>query len=327
MPAVPDEIGRFFIVSFPESAPDDETLYFIQDNRIGGVILFAGHCRNQDNLKSWLGEFKKSIGYNIIVAVDQEGGRVRRFMRRFPILEAPRYYGESGKLKRYKSDLSRVCEKLREIGINMNFSPTVDLFDAGEGHVLDSRTFSDDPEVVSKFARATIEIHGEHGLLTCCKHFPGLGRSRGDPHTVLAESDLSEEDFFELELKPFSDIIEFGVDSVMVTHLSVPNVDRNPAIVSRKIISGWLKEKLGFSGPVITDDLLMEGACTILPLPQLSVRSFKAGADLLLFGQDLKKTREALDRFGEYWHSSGFNRLRIDDSRKRINTLTAGIRA
>lgn len=314
-------IGKLFILSFPEKNPGDDTLHFLQDNHIGGIILFADHCRDQDSLKSWLTDFKKNLSRPLLVAVDQEGGRVRRFREGFPMLEAPRYYGHKKDLSRYYSDLSRVCERLREIGVNLNLVPTVDLFDSGEKHVLDTRTFSDDPEVVNRLALATIEIHKDQGLLTCAKHFPGLGRSHGDPHEILAASDLTEDDFREKEMGPFEKAIAGGVDSVMVTHLSIPKVDENPAIVSEKIISGWLKHDLTFSEAVITDDLLMTGATAIEPAEYLVARSFSAGADLLLFGQNLKMARKAFESFTETWHKGGFKPERQMDAAKRVDRM------
>lgn len=288
-----NDVGRLFIISFSEALPRDETLYFIQDNGIGGIILFAEHCRNQDDLKSWLKELQATLSYRLLVAVDQEGGRVRRFTRGFPVLEAPRYYGESKKYKAYREDLLRVCEKLRDIGINFNLVPSVDLFDSDKDHVLDTRTFSDRVETVNEFARITIEVHHQQGLLTCGKHFPGLGRSIGDPHFSIAESDLDEKDFIDLELKPFTEIIKLGVDSIMVTHLSIPQVDDNPSHLSSKVVGEWLKKGLGFKRVVVSDDLLMEGAQKSVPLPKLAIKSLEAGVDMLLFGQNLKKAKEA----------------------------------
>jgi beta-N-acetylhexosaminidase len=317
--------GNFLIVSFPEPVPGDETLYFIQDNQIGGIILFADHCQDQDSLRSWLAELQKSLGRRLIIAVDQEGGRVQRFTRRFPMLEAPRYYGEADRIDRYRSDLARVCERLREVGVNLNLVPTVDLFDAGDGHVLDGRTFSDNPAVVERLARETIAIHHRHGLLTCGKHFPGLGRATGDPHAVLSAADLTEKDFFEIEIPPFQAVIRDNVDAVMVTHLSAPRVDTKPSIISETVITGWLKEKLGFRGAVITDDLLMAGAAEADPTPYLAGKSFAAGADLLLFGRELSRTRQLYDAFCEMWHRGDFPPHRIDDACERLHRFIGGL--
>jgi beta-N-acetylhexosaminidase len=312
------DIGQFFVVSFPESVPCDETLYFIEDNRIGGIILFAHHCRDLEGLATWLSDLKKSIGHDLIVAVDQEGGRVCRFTRGFPPLESPRYYGEKDRLNKYRSDLSRVCEVLREIGVNCNLIPTIDLFNSGKNHVLDSRTFSDRAEVVNRFARTAIEVLQEQGLLSCAKHFPGLGRSVGDPHQVLSTAELTEKDFFETELRTFEAAIESGVDAVMVTHLSAPKADSVPSIISEKMISGWLKDRLAFTGPVFTDDLLMEAVTAMGDRCSAAQKSFAAGADFLLFGQDLKKVREVYARFVEAWQSGTFDPLRIIDAKNRV---------
>jgi len=318
-------IGRFFIVSFPEDRPRDETLHFIGDNGIAGIVLFAGHCRDQDSLRSWLADFRKSLGRPFIVAVDQEGGRVRRFAHSFPSLEAPRYYGHRGRIDQYRSDLARVCERLHEIGINMNLVPTVDLFDTEPGHVLDTRTFSNDSKIVARFADETIRIHHMQGLLTCAKHFPGLGRSAGDPHEILSTVDRDAKEFWDTEIPPFRAAIESGADSVMVTHLSAPKIDDRPAVISQTIISGWLKDKLAFAGPVVTDDLLMLGASDIDPSPKLASQSFAAGADLLLFGQNFKRTRKMYRAFEEDWEGGRFEKGRKADAGKRLQALVRKI--
>ncbi len=313
--------GHFFIISFSQPFPDDEILYFIQDNEIGGLILFANHCHQPDDLKSWLAELKETLDYPFLVAVDQEGGRVRRFDKRFPMLEAPRYYGRHLRYDAYRDDLLGVCEHLREIGVNINLVPTVDLLDSQPGHVLDTRTFSDDIEVVSRFSRITIDVHHHQGILTCGKHFPGLGRSRGDPHLSLAACDLTEKDFYEVELGSFQDIIEYGVDSIMVTHLAIPRVDEKPSIVSEKIVSGWLKERLGFAGSVISDDLLMSGAGQAAGFPQIAPESFKAGCDVLLFGQDFTLMCKAFEYFAEQVEAGDITDQRLEEARKRVDDL------
>jgi beta-N-acetylhexosaminidase len=259
------------------------------------------------------------------VAVDQEGGRVRCLRENFPMLEAPRYYGDGLRLDRYRDDLLRVCERLREIGFTLNLVPTVDLFDTEPGHVLNRRTFSDDPDTVIRFALETMAVHRRQGLCCCAKHFPGLGRSKGDPHHVLSAAELSEEDYFERELVPFKAVVEAGIEALMVTHLALPHVDDEPAIVSAKIIGGWLRERLGFTGLVITDDLLMSGAVEIAPPSRLAVQSFEAGADVLLFGQDIKRAAEAIDVFGDECAAGGLSpercaaaAARIDEFRRRM---------
>ncbi len=318
--------GQSFVVSFAEKMPHDDTLYFIQDRGIGGIILFADHCEDADSLSAWLNDFKRTLGRPLIAAVDQEGGRVRRFTRQFPMLESPRYYGHRERLQEYRSDLSRVCERLYEIGININLVPTVDLFDTEIGHVLNTRTFSDDPDVVARFARETIRVHHEQGLLTCVKHFPGLGRSNGDPHHTLSTVDIDEDDFWEIEIPPFKSAIDDGADAIMVTHLHAPRVDDRPVLVSEIVISRWIKDKLAFGGPVITDDLLMGGASDVDGSPRLAIRSFAAGADLLLFGQNLSKCREMYDTFAEAWASDRFPQERKADAQMRVRNLMSRIR-
>lgn len=319
-------IGRHFIVSFAEDLPRDSTLYFLQDNHIGGIILFANHCKDVQSVRHWVTDLKKSLGRPFIVAVDQEGGRVRRFQQGFPMLEAPRFYAHHHLMKQYRSDLARTCERLFETGVNCNLVPCVDLYDEGDGHVLDSRTFSADIDTVAAFAAETIRLHRSNGLLTCLKHFPGLGRTSGDPHDVLSAADLTEHDFFELELVPYQRLMEQDPDMVMVTHLSLPNIDSVPSLISEKIITGWLKEKIQFSGPVITDDLLMSGASIIDPTPGLAVRAFNAGNDFLLFGQNLKKCRAYFEAVIEAVETGRVSAKRVREAKDRVRICFDRIR-
>lgn len=305
-------------MSFAEDLPRDSTLYFLQDNLIGGIILFANHCKDVQSVRHWVTDLKKSLKRPFIVAVDQEGGRVRRFRQGFPSLEAPRYYGYYENMKQYRSDLARTCEQLYEVGINCNLVPCVDLFDEGQGHVLDSRTFSDDIETVVTFAAETIRLHRANGLLTCLKHFPGLGRTTGDPHAVLSAADLDEKDFFEIELQPYQRLMDHNPDMVMVTHISLPKIDSVPSLVSEKIITGWLKKKIGFTGPVISDDLLMRGAADIDPTPGLAVKAFNAGNDILLFGQNLPRCREFFDAAIEAIEERRISPERLTDAAHRV---------
>jgi beta-glucosidase-like glycosyl hydrolase len=185
---------------------------------------------------------------------------------------------------------------MRDIGINMNLIPVVDLWPANRSYpVLDDRSFGDDPEKVSDFATMSIEEFKRFGILTCAKHFPGLGSAGGDPHKIMATSDESLERFIDYHWKPFKTAATAGVNCVMTTHLFCGALDsENCATYSPNIIS-HLRNTVGHRGPIISDDLYMGGARNNTPMGVAAVRSIAAGHNLLIISRGARLQGEAME--------------------------------
>ncbi len=234
----------------------------------------------------------------LIIAADFERGLSMRLLgtTEFPHAMA---FGAAGKLE-YAEAFGRItAQESRAIGVHWNFFPDADVNSNPANPIINTRSFGEDPQQVGDLAAAYIRGARAAGMLTTAKHFPGHGDTATDSHLGLAEvtGDLGRLD--SVELPPFRKAIEAGVDSVMVAHVTVPALDSTPdhvATTSPVIVTGLLKDKLGFKGIVVTDALDMAGLTRLYaPNPgRAAVDAFKAGCDLLIIPADLDASFRAM---------------------------------
>ena len=233
----------------------------------------------------------------LIIAADFERGIPMRLYggTEFPHAMA---FGAAGKLD-YAEAMGRVtAQEARALGIHWNFFPDADVNSNPENPIINIRAFGEDPQQVGELAAAYIRGARTNGTLTTAKHFPGHGDTSTDSHLGLAQvaGDLTRLE--SVELPPFRKAIEAGVDSVMVAHVTVPALEPSPnrvATTSPAIVTGLLKNKLGFKGIVVTDALDMAGLTRLYGPPgQAAVAAFKAGCDLLTLPADLDASYRAM---------------------------------
>jgi len=298
MKEITGKIGQLFIMGFRGERPPKHFLNFIDEERIGGFILFEENCRtylmareNIDLLRS------RCRGYVPFMAVDQEGGRVCRLKGAPAEFKAPSLYAKDNAMERFAEDYSRSMVLLDSLGFNLNLAPVADIGLNRNNRCLAGRTLGETPEQVAEFVRAAIKVTNRQGLLSCLKHFPGLGAATIDPHESVAVANYDEMIWRQREKIPFVAGIDEGADLVMTTHLHLPEIDEQQVLVSEKIVSRLLREELLFDGPVITDDLCMQGATGAGNVGERTVKAFNAGHDLLLFGQNDEEAIRAYDYF------------------------------
>ncbi len=305
-----ERIGQIILCGFDTPEPSDEFLEFVGAENIGGVILFEEnanpHIMAESSIKSII-----SAGSVIpFIAVDQEGGRVCRFRGAPAEFDAPSEYGRLADLELFAEQFGRAAYYLHSIGINLFFGPVADLRINPENRCLEGRTFGSNPARVIPFIEKAIKIANRAGILSCLKHFPGFGAAVNDPHQEIAVADYDEQTFLNRESLTFKAGIGAGADMVMTTHLLTPGIDEHPATVSERIIQKLLRERLGFDGIVITDDLLMLGAGEIGEVGERALKAFLAGHDILLFGRDFRAARAAL-----HYIKAAYKKGLIDDDR------------
>ena len=291
------EIGQLFVIGFSGDHPSEAFLNFISEEQIGGVILFAENCpthactwENIDRIRQALPERPPFI------AVDQEGGTVCRVHGAPAEYRSAREYGRDDSTERFVEEYARAAVFLESLGFNLNLAPVADICSAGNDW-LKERCFGDTPETVKEFVRASVETSHAAGLLCCVKHFPGVGASRLDPHEKTARADYDQIVWEQRERIPFAAAVEAGVDLVMTTHLHLPRIDETIVTGSQTVVRQMLRNGLAFDGPVITDDLTMAGAAVLGTVGERTVAAFRAGHDMLLFGQDLDAAAEAYECF------------------------------
>ncbi len=298
-------IGQLFIIGFRGASVDGShpIAADIQERNLGGVILFdqllaRGEKENNIINPSQVRELSTSLqqfsSSPLLIAVDQEGGRVRRLKpeRGFPATESAAELGEKDDPVRTALHAAATAQTLAELGININFAPVVDLNVFPENPVIGKleRSFSAVSDTVIRHAAIWINEHKKRNILSCLKHFPGHGSSRHDSHKGFTDISSSWQ---REELTPFTELIRQDggelVDSVMLGHLFHHSFDEKlPTSLSPAISQDLLRRQLGFKGVIITDDLQMKAITDTCGLEESVCLALAAGVDMIIVGNNLE---------------------------------------
>jgi beta-N-acetylhexosaminidase len=211
--------------------------------------------------------------------VDQEGGRVARLKEPWTVWPAARAVGRTGSAATAREMGQALAEELRACGIRYDFAPCVDVDTNPRNPVIGDRSFGDDPDLVARLGAAMIEGLQQGGVAASAKHFPGHGDTDVDSHLDLPSVDHSRARLDEIELRPFRAAIAAGVASVMTSHVLVREIDdARPATLSPAVITGLLRQELGYTGVVVTDDLEMQALAKHWRPAQIAVLGAQAAA-------------------------------------------------
>ncbi len=311
-------IGQLFIMGFPGERPPTPFLNFLAEESIGGVILFAENCPTHLIARQNIEVIRSAVtGVSPFIAIDQEGGRVCR-LRGAPAeyRAAWEYGGES--IEHFIEEYSRSAVYLEALGINLNLAPVADIFLDQNNSCLKDRCFGASAIAVVSYVAASIRVSRAKGLLSCLKHFPGLGAAVNDPHLQTAVADFDEYKWQQRERIPFAAGIAEGADLLMTTHVLLPKVDDTIVTGSARIITEMVRGSLAFDGPIITDDLTMKGATPLGDIGERTIAAFLAGHDLLLFGTDYEAASAAYDQFTDAVRRGEISESRLRESFDRI---------
>jgi len=317
-----DQIGQLFIIGFHGQKPPPTFLNFLKEKNIGGVILFEENCpshqKAKDNIREIQAQYKSSTPF---IAIDQEGGRVSRLRGAPAEFKGAYEYGQSGRIEQFCEEYSRAVLFMDSIGINLNLAPVCDILLNKDNKCTEGRCFGETPDVVKVFVEAAVRTAKKTRMLSCLKHFPGLGASAIDPHLETATADYDFETWRYREKIPFVTGINYDADMIMTTHLHLPNIDETIVTGSKKIISEMLRQHLSFDGPVITDDLTMTGANSLGDIGERTLNAFEAGHDMLLFGPDFNQFKTAFNYFCKAVKEGKVDENRVKKALDRIGGL------
>lgn len=316
-----DKIGQLFITGFDTQEPTDEFLKFYASENVGGIILFENNC-TPHNLaeKSIKSVIEISSDIMPLIGVDQEGGRVCRFRGAPAEYKSPSDYGKERNIELFKEQFSRAAHYIHSLGVNLLFGPVADI-ELEDNECLKGRTFGKKASSIIPFIESSIRISHKVGLLSCLKHFPGLGASKNDPHKKIAVADYEYQTFLNREAVTFKAGIDTGADMVMTTHMILSSLDPRLVTESEVVIGQLLRDKLNFDGLVITDDLLMHGADSLGSYGERAVKAFNAGHDILLFGKNYHATAEAISYFKKKYRQGEIDETRLKVSLERISGI------
>ena len=286
----------------------------------GGIVLFGKNLSNPDQLSAMMAQIEKAGEIPLMVGVDEEGGSVARLANSagfdLPQFEQMAEIGARGDVEEARQLGGTIGAYLHQYGFALDFAPVADLWTNPQNSVIGSRSFGSDPALVSEMVLAVIDGLHEEGVLSCIKHFPGHGDTRGDSHDGYVLLERSWEELLERELIPFVDNLD-NTDLVMVAHILLPQItgDGLPASLSAQLITSRLRGELGYDGLVVTDSLAMGAITDQYTSAQAAVLAFEAGADLLLMPQDYTA---AFDGVLDAVRQGEVDESRLDESVLRI---------
>ena len=289
------------MVGMPGPHLDKETNNLIRDDHIGGIILFSRNIENPLQLAGLCRDLQeaasKSNAPPLFLAVDQEGGRVARLREPFRNFPGNAAIGMDEEPAKKAIEFAMVTSReMKTVGLNMNLAPVVDVQRGEIERHLAGRSFGEDPEVVAFLGRTVVKHLQENGVMAVAKHFPGLGRADVDPHFQLPKINIDLKELERINFPPFAAAIEEGVCGMMTSHAIYPALDPDrPATLSPLVLTELLRERMGFRGLTITDDLEMGAIAGDWSVADGALQSFQAGADILLICKDQSRVRESLD--------------------------------
>jgi len=282
------KIGQLFIGGMPGPELDYNTIKLIKDYNLGGIILFKRNiidpvqlaclCRDIQNLSM------EYIGIPLFLAIDQEGGRVARLTKPFTQFPGNSAIGRDQRPEDMAVDFAgTTAVEMALVGLNMDMAPVLDVARPKIDPHLEGRCFSENPQVVTMLGKIVINELQQGGIMAVAKHFPGLGKAGLDPHLQLPIIAANQDEMESVHLPPFAGAIEANVSAIMSSHAVYPALDpETPGTLSKKIMTGLLREKMGFKGLAISDDLEMGAIVNETDVSQGAPNAFDAGIDLLL---------------------------------------------
>jgi beta-N-acetylhexosaminidase len=310
--------SKFFIFGFENLEPSRDFMKFLEMNPPAGFLLLGNNYRGARQMRVLTESLRAIGGPKTVFAVDQEPGRVQRFKAGLPVSKKPSRYLKQGNMGEYRTWCADTARALAEMGVNMNLAPVVDLLPEGGGStVLEGRAFGDKPERAAEFGTVLFEEFKRAGIVTCAKHFPGLGSAAGDPHEVLTRSNESLERFLDYHWRPFKAMASAGIGCIMTTHLLAPSIDPEECATYSKNAVSHIRNTIGHRGPIITDDLFMAGAVKQGGIGGAAVAALQAGHNLLIVSKTLDiqvRAVEAIRQVAE--EDESFARLCAENEKK-----------
>ncbi len=281
----------------------DATKSALETQPVGGIIYFAQNIVSRDQCVEMIENTKSYAKYGLFISVDEEGGRVARVgsnpamgTTAFPPMAEITALEDADRDKEAYKVGNTLGTELQEIGFNLDYAPVADVNSNPNNPVIGNRSFSSDPEIAADMTAAAVHGFEDSGMLSCIKHFPGHGDTATDSHYGAAASYKTMEELEACEFLPFQAGIEAGVPCAMVGHISLPNVtgDSTPATLSQEIVTGMLREQLGYEGLIITDSMKMQAVSSYYSSGEASVKAIQAGIDCILMPGDLSGAVQGL---------------------------------
>jgi beta-N-acetylhexosaminidase len=320
-----EKLGQMLIVQFTGPSYSLDLSTMISQYDVGAVLLSAANDNivGREQLKGLIQQMQQNSEVPLAIATDQEGGTVDRLAS----LDGPRpaaaTIGASNDTSKAFVEGLQDANDLSSYGINLNLAPVVDVTNVYNSQLY-TRTYGNNATIVTKMAEAYLQGLQQSGkVMGTLKHFPGLGDVVGDPHNDVPYLTRSRKDLEAIDWAPYRTLIQQGdVYSIMVTHEMVPAIDSSvPSSLSSKLVTGILRDELGFQGVIMTDSLSMEGIAAYYNEAEAGVLAIEAGDDLLMGPTDAHDVAAMIEGMKQAVNAGEISTARIDESVKRILML------
>lgn len=311
-----EKVSQMIIPQAPRVTSLEAVSKKLETTPYGGYILMGENYRTLKKTREFIEKMQSMAKTPLIITTDQEGGSVQRVqsITNVQATDIPFMWqvGQTGDTAKAKTIGRVMAEEMRTIGINVDNAPDADVYSNPYNTVIGQRSFSSDPEVVSKMSLALANGLEENGVVATYKHFPGHGNTATDSHSALPVIESTRAELDATDLVPFKNAIKNGAKIIMVGHIALPNVtgDNTPASLSKKLTTDLLRNELGFKGLVVTDGLNMGALTSNYEDAEIYQMAVEAGADLLVLPTDPELAVQVI--------KENVDEKRIDESVYRI---------
>src|SRR5437867_2618178 len=331
-------IGQFLFIGLPGAGLDEVARSLIEEIKPGGVILFGRNVQSPEQVRQLLDGVRAMLPVVPLCGVDQEGGLVDRLRLIFPSMPSARAIRQHGDLAGARTLGKITGETLRMLGFNINFAPVMSIITEERSQLsngLYSRSYGSSPGEVLGYTTVYMRGLQGTGCLGCLKHFPGIGAGAVDSHIEMPLVPLSRDDLLAQDLAPYMELFQRADDRVrvvMVSHGGFPNIDIKkgttgglvePASISPAIVTHLLRQELGYSHLVVTDDLEMGAIAKHCDIEQATYKAFRAGEDMLLICATPETIRRGYRALLAAARDGRVNEKRISASLRRIAATRA----
>ena len=270
-------IGNHLVIGINHYPLHPAWIKFIQDNEISGVIFVSKVYSKAENVRNAIKTLKEVTSHKMFFCVDQEGGIVNRIRDNVTQLPSAKRMAMSYSLSQAYELYHKQAKDLAALGINVNFSPVLDVIDKGQNKVIGSRSYGNNYEVVYNYGKEAIKASLTENILPVIKHFPGHGYTIMDSHKSMPIHENIKR-LIKMDVVPFKQSIKVGAPAVMVAHILYPKIDNKyPASLSPEVITTYLKESLDFKGLIFSDDISMGAIQSSYKLEDAVKQAIEAG--------------------------------------------------
>lgn len=316
-------LGQLMMIGFDSTSLNQAEINFIKKADPAGVIYFRRNLDTPEQSLALSQQVWQHFTTPPFIGIDQEGGRVERLSKPFTHFPGNQALGQSYEKtqspKLARQQINAICKQLKSIGVNLDFSPVADIHTNPKNPIINDRAFSSTQKTTSNLVGISIDSFNQNNIISCAKHFPGHGDTLLDSHLALPTVDTPLKTLMQRELKPFIRAIAYKVPMIMTAHIVYSAIDpHHMATLSPFFLQTILRNRLGFEGLIVSDDLEMHAVAKNKNLAAAAIEALAAGVDLLLVCKSLDESENVYQAILAALEQKTLDPLRLQTSIERV---------